>query len=60
MESFPNNSLYLVDDTNFNDFFHIFLSESFRLDLQDLLPQIQYAATFMKLKLEFEAPAVSE
>ena len=45
---------------NWNDFFHLFLAESFQLDLDELLPHIQYAALFMKLKSEFSQPLIDE
>jgi hypothetical protein len=55
---FPNSSQYLKEDSHFNEFFKRFLLDSFNQDLDDLLPNIQYAATFVILPLKFDLPDV--
>ena len=56
-EQFPNNNYYLVDKTSqFNQLFGNFLSYSFGFELNDLLPSVQYVATYVKLPLSLEMP----
>ena len=58
---FPNSSQYLIDYENpFNDLFMTFLEESLGIVLIDLLPTIQYAASFFLLVLSFEDPIIPE
>lgn len=52
---FPRSSLYLLDEDNlFNDLFITFLQESFNLTLIDLLPTVQYTATYFILPMNFD------
>lgn len=54
---FPTSSLYLLDQENlFNDLFMEFLQKSFNVMLIDLLPTVQYCATYYGLTLNFEDP----
>lgn len=53
---FPNSSQFLLESTPFNDFFARFLKDSFNQELLDLLPMIQYCATFVILPLNFDLP----
>ncbi len=56
-EQFSNNNFSLMDQTNeFNQLFGNFLSYSFGFELNDLLPSIQYVATYVKLPLSLEMP----
>lgn len=53
---FPHSSQFLLEDSVFNNFFKQFLEESFGQNLHDLLPMIQYCATFVILPLKFDLP----
>jgi hypothetical protein len=57
---FPYSSLYLLSDTSYNDLFSNFLETTFNLPLIDLLPTIQYCATYFILPLSFEKPNTDE
>lgn len=37
--------------------FHMFLAESFELDIIELLPAVQYCSTYFTLILNFDAPS---
>jgi hypothetical protein len=53
-KEFPRSSLYLLDEDNlFNDLFMNFLQTSFNIMLIDLLPTVQYCATYYGLTLNF-------
>ena len=60
VKSFPISSLYLMENTEFNDFFRCFLNDSFALDIDQLLPQIQFAAYFIKLRTDSLRPDIDE
>ena len=54
---FPCSSLFLFQDHNgYNTLFNDFLNKSFGYALVDLLPTIQYCATFFKLKMNYDLP----
>lgn len=54
---FPRSSLYLLDEDNlFNDLFMNFLNESFNIALIDLLPTVQYTATYFILPMSYDDP----
>lgn len=56
-EEFPRNSRYLLDsDCAFNELFGNFLIYSFGFELTDLLPTIQYIATYIRLPISLELP----
>ncbi len=60
---FPNSSQFLLEKSVFNDFFSKFLRDSFSHelnDLLDLLPNIQYGATFAILPLKFDLPEAAQ
>ena len=60
---FPNSSQFLLEKSTFNDFFNKFLKDSFSHDLHellDLLPNIQYGATFAILPLKFDLPEAAQ
>ena len=50
---FPTSSQFLLEKSTFNEFFSDFLRDSFSQQLEDLLPMIQYCATFVILHLNF-------
>lgn len=50
---FPTSSQFLLEKSSFNEFFSDFLRDSFSQQLEDLLPMIQYCATFVILHLNF-------
>lgn len=61
VNSFPRSSRYLIDEyTLFNDLFSHFLQTSFGIVLIDLLPTIQYCATFFILNLTFDPPVAED
>lgn len=54
---FPRVSNYLVDRNNyFNDLFEKFVESSFGMTLLEILPSVQYTATFFNLTLTYEKP----
>lgn len=58
-ERFPTSSLYLLDKTfAFNDLFSKFLEHSMALQLEELLPTIQYASTFFNLPICQQPPSI--
>jgi hypothetical protein len=58
---FPNSSLYLKDDESyFNDLYRNFCEFSFGFMLLDLLPTVQYCATYFILPINFEAPLIKQ
>lgn len=57
---FPRSSLYLIDEDNeFNDLFMSFLQTSFNIMLIDLLPTVQYCATYFILHMNYDDPIIS-
>ncbi len=63
IEEFPRTSHYLVseeDDSEFNHLFHIFLMDSFGLDMIEILPAVQYCSTYFGLPLSFDTPVQNE
>lgn len=61
ISEFPRSSLYLLDETNlFNDLFSNFLQTSFGIVLIDLLPTIQYCATYFILSMNFDPPVADD
>jgi hypothetical protein len=55
---FPHSSLYLLDEKNmFTDFFDNFLKFTFGFEILDLLPTIQYCASYFSLPPNVEMPA---
>ena len=58
---FPRSSRYLTNPTNdYNDLFGNFVMYCFGSHLDDLLPTVQYAATYFSLPLSYEQPRISE
>lgn len=53
---FPKTSQYLLVSNEFNNFYCRFLKKSFGFTLQDLLPTVQYCATFFFLPIDKELP----
>lgn len=57
VETFPNSSLYLLDQNfAFNDFFAQFLVYHFGINLEDLLPTIQYTSSYFAVQFSYESP----
>lgn len=57
VKEFPGSSLYLLDETNlFNDLFNSFLNFTFGFPLIDLLPTVQYCATYFLLPPNVDKP----
>jgi hypothetical protein len=56
---FPGTSLFLLDEENpFNLLFRSFLSLSFGFSLLEILPSVQYCATFFNLEFTYENPLI--
>eukprot|EP01017_Pseudomicrothorax_dubius_P042492 TRINITY_DN6942_c0_g1_i1.p1 TRINITY_DN6942_c0_g1~~TRINITY_DN6942_c0_g1_i1.p1 ORF type:complete len:368 (+),score=51.42 TRINITY_DN6942_c0_g1_i1:938-2041(+) len=55
---FPRRSKYLLDESPFNKFYGEFVEFYFGLPLTELLPTVQYAATYYQLPLSFGYPIV--
>ncbi len=60
----PGSSVYIMEGNGFlddyNDLMGSFIMDSFGLDLMDLLPSIQYCATFFNMVFTFESPLLDE
>jgi hypothetical protein len=57
VHNFPRTSTYMLDDENlFNDLFMNFLQTSFNIMLIDLLPTVQYCATYFILPFNYDDP----
>lgn len=57
---FPGSSLYLVEENpEYNDLFRSFLEHVFGFSLFDILPTVQYCATYFDLVYTFEKPMIS-
>ena len=54
----PQSSLYLLNESSdFNALFGDFVSYCFEYSLPDLLPAVQYAATFFGLPMNYQMPS---
>ena len=61
VETFPTSSLYLLDENfAYNDFFAQFLVYHFGINLEDLLPTIQYTSTYFAVTFSYESPKLYE
>lgn len=61
VEEFPRSSLYLLDEGNeFNDLFRAFVEHVFGFSLPDILPTVQYCATYFCLNFSYEQPLIDE
>jgi hypothetical protein len=61
VERFPSSSLYLLDPNfAFNNLFARYLELYFGIELEELLPSIQYASTFAGLEVCTKLPSVVE
>lgn len=61
VERFPSSSLYLLEPNfAFNNLFARFLEIHFGIELEELLPSIQYASTFAGLEVSTKLPSVVE
>jgi hypothetical protein len=59
VSEFPESSLYVLDDKiTFNSLFNSFAFFAFGYTLAELLPAIQYCATYFGLPLHFNMPSV--
>ena len=57
VKEFPGSSLYLLDEENiFNDLFGHFLHFTFNIPLIDILPVVQYCATYFLLPPNVDKP----
>lgn len=57
VREFPGSSLYLLDEENlFNDLFSHFLQYTFGFPLVDILPVVQYCATYFILPPNADKP----
>ena len=56
LHEFPCSSHYLLRDDCFNDLFSHFLASTFNCLLQELLPTVQYCATYLGLKIMNSQP----
>lgn len=58
---FPHSSHYLLNDTlAYNALFGIFLQECFGMELPNLLPTVQYVATFFAVELDISLPIAAK
>lgn len=58
---FPRSSLYLFNEKNvFNDLFGSFLEFAFGIMLFDLLPTVQYCATYFILPFVYNPPEIND
>lgn len=54
MTEFPGSSLYLIDESSeFNDLFRSFVGHVFGFSLCDILPTVQYCATYFDLVFSY-------
>ena len=54
---FPRSSQYMIKpDSTFNDFYYSFMEFSFGLTPIEILPSVQYCATFFILPFDFKYP----
>lgn len=61
VEEFPCSSLYLLDEGNeFNELFRNFVESVFGFSLFEILPTVQYCATYFDLGFSYEKPVISE
>jgi hypothetical protein len=59
VKEFPGSSLYLLDDNSeFNDIFRAFVEQCFGFSLFEILPTVQYAATYFEMVLSYEKPMI--
>jgi hypothetical protein len=57
VQVFPRTSTYMLNDESlFNDLFMNFLQTSFNIVLIDLLPTVQYCATYFILPFNYDDP----
>lgn len=59
-EEFMYGSAFLDPDNLFNDLFSDFLGQSFGFQIPELLPTIQYVASFMSLPFNYDLPSVAQ
>lgn len=58
---FPRVSHYLLDQTSyFNDLFLNFVLSSFGMNLMEILPSVQYTASYFNLTLTYEKPLLGD
>ena len=57
---FPVSSRFLSMENPFNDLFADFLVQSFGFQLEELLPTIQYVASFMAMQFNYELPTAAQ
>lgn len=56
VNTFPKTSKYMLNQTDLNNFYCSFLERSFGFALIDLLPTVQYCATFCFLPIDMSLP----
>lgn len=60
-QEFPHSSHYLLNDTlAYNALFGVFLQECFGMELANLLPTVQYVATFFAVELDISLPIAAK
>lgn len=60
VERFPSSSLYLLDPSYaLNNLFGRYLEHYFGIELEELLPSIQFASTFSSLESSTKLPSVA-
>jgi hypothetical protein len=60
VNEFPRTSTYFLEETAFNNMFAYFLSESFALQMREILPSVQYLATYFGLPLTYDRPYLDD
>lgn len=58
---FSKSSLYLLDDTiEFNSVYSKFLMACFHIDIEEIIPFVQYSSTFFSLQMDNSLPPASK
>lgn len=57
---FPKTSTYFVDESHFNTLFTTFIENCLGLQMFELLPSVQYLASFFNLPFSYEPIELSE
>lgn len=60
LNEFPRTSTYFLEDSAFNQMFAFFLRESFGVQMRELLPSVQYLASFFTLSLNYDRPLLED
>lgn len=56
ISEFPRSSQYMLDESMFNDLFYNFMEFTFKLTPIEILPSVQYCASYFHLPFDFKHP----